>query len=141
MALHPEEIARTWFDQVWNKGAEQVIDQLMSPTAKFHGLAPPAEAPIVGPAGFKPFYRQFRDAFPDIHIDIDKLVTQGDTVAMHCTVTGTHTGDTLGAPPTNRPIRITGMGMARMENGQIAEAWNTFDFMSLYQQLGLKPPI
>ena len=141
MPLPPEQIARTWFDQVWNQGSEQAIDQLMAPHATFHGLAPPAAAPVVGPDGFKPFFRQFREAFPDIHIDIDKLVAQGDTVAVHCTVTGTHGGDALGAAATHRPFRITGMGMARIENGRIAEAWNAFDFIALYQQLGLKPPV
>ena len=141
MPLAPDQVARTWFDEVWNQGSEQAIDRLMAPEAPFHGLAPPAAAPVVGPAGFKPFFRQFRQAFPDIHIDIDQLVTQGDTVAVHCTVTGTHAGDALGAAPTNRPIRITGMGMARIENGKITEAWNTFDFISLYRQLGLPPPL
>lgn len=138
--MQPEQIARTWFDQVWNQGNEAAIDQLMAPGANFHGLAPPAAGPVVGPEGFKPFYRQFREAFPDIHIEIDKLVAQGDTVAVYCTVTGTHAGNALGAAATNRPICISGMGMARVEGGRIAEAWNAFDFISLYQQLGLKPP-
>lgn len=141
MPSSPEQIARTWFEQVWNQGSEQAIDQLMAPQAQFHGLAPPAAAPVVGPAGFKPFYRQFRQAFPDMRIEIDKLVTQGDTVAVYCTVKGTHGGDGLGSKATHRPFHINGMGMARIENDRIAEAWNAFDFIALYQQLGIKPPM
>lgn len=140
MPLSPDEVARAWFDEVWNAGSEQAIDRMMAPQAAFHGLTPPGDPPIVGPAGFKPLFRQFRASFPDIHIDIDQLVCQGDKVALHCTVTGTHRGDALGVAPTNLPMKITGMGMARIENGQIVEAWNAFDFASMYKQLGLAPP-
>jgi predicted ester cyclase len=30
------------------------------------------------------------------------------------------------------------MCIARIENGKIAEAWNNFDFLSMYQQLGMQ---
>jgi steroid delta-isomerase-like uncharacterized protein len=141
MPLSPEQVARTWFNEVWNNGSEQAIDRLMAPNAAFHGLTPPGEAPIVGPAGFKPFFRRFREAFPDIHIDIDQLVCQDDRVALHCTVTGTHRGGALGVAPTNRPMKFTGMGMARIVDGKIVEAWNAFDFGVMYKQLGITPPL
>lgn len=135
MPTTPEAVARTWFEEVWNQGSEQAIDRLMAPDAAFHGLP----VPVVGPNEFKPFHKSFRNAFPDIHIDIDELVCQGDRVAVKCTVTGTHRGDGLGIAATNRPVTVTGMGMARIENGRIVEAFNTFDFLSLYQQVGLVP--
>ena len=135
MPASPEAVARTWFEEVWNQGSEQAIDRLMAPDAVFHGLP----VPVVGPAQFKPFHRSYRNAFPDIHIEIDDLVCHGDRVALKCTVTGTHRGDGLGIAATNRPVTITGMGLARIENGRIVEAFNTFDFLSLYQQVGLVP--
>ena len=133
MPLAPDAIARTWFEEVWNQGSEQAIDRLMAPGAVFHGLP----EPVVGPEQFKPFQRKFRAAFPDIHIEVDELVCQDDRVAVKCTVTGTHRGDALGVPATNKPVRISGMGLARIENGKIVEAFNTFDFLSLYSQIGL----
>jgi predicted ester cyclase len=42
------------------------------------------------------------------------------------------------ASPTNKPINITGTCIARIENGRIVEGWNHFDFLSLYQQLGMQ---
>jgi predicted ester cyclase len=41
-------------------------------------------------------------------------------------------------PPTNRPVQLHGMVIARTKDGKIAEVWNNFDFLSLYQQIGLK---
>ena len=140
MQQTPEEIARAWFEQVWNRGSEQAIDALMAPAAKFHGLSPVGDEPVVGPAAFKPFVKQFRNAFPDIRVEINQLISEGDKVAVHCTVTGTHRGETLGVPATNTHVEIAGMGLARIENGRIAEAWNTFDFAALYKQLGLQHP-
>ena len=39
--------------------------------------------------------------------------------------------------PTNKAVSITGMCIARVENGKIVEGWNNFDFLSMYQQLGM----
>jgi len=55
---------------------------------------------------------------------------------MRCVVTGTHTGDGLGVPPSNRPIRITGMAWGHWREGKLVEAWNNFDLLSLFEQIG-----
>jgi predicted ester cyclase len=68
-------------------------------------------------------------------------VAEGEYVAVHCHVTGTHQGVALGSHPTQKSIDIWGMGMARVQNGKIVEAWNSFDFMSLYQQVDMLPQL
>jgi predicted ester cyclase len=59
----------------------------------------------------------------------------------HCHVTGTHHGNGLGIAPTRKPIDLWGMGMARVRDGRIVESWNAFDFMALYQQVGMLPQV
>jgi predicted ester cyclase len=49
----------------------------------------------------------------------------------------THTGPGLTTSPTNKAANITGICIARIEDGKIAEGWNNFDFLSMYQQLGM----
>ena len=49
---------------------------------------------------------------------------------------GRHTGDTLGGKATDKPVDFTGVTIARVENGNIVEGWNNFDFLTMYQQLG-----
>lgn len=141
MSNSNREIVTTWFEQVWNAGDEATIDRLMSPTAKFHGLATPDGGPVVGPAGFKPFYHAFRQAFPDIKIRILRTICEGDLVAAHCVVTGTHHGPGLGIKATGSPIEIYGVAIASIRDGQVQEGWNCFDFMSLYQQVGMLPAL
>lgn len=141
MSNSNREIVTSWFEQVWNAGNESAIDRLMAPSAKFHGLPSPDGGPVVGPAAFKPFFQAFRDAFPDIRIHILRTVCEGDLVACHCSVAATHKGRGLGVEATGAPIKIYGMAMAVLRDGQIQEGWNCFDFMSLYQQVGMLPPL
>ena len=128
---------RTWFEEVWNQGNDASIDRLFSATATAHGLP---GGPMVGPAGFRPIFRAFRGAFPDIRIDVERSVVEGEYVVMMCRVTGTHSGDGLGFAPTGRRIDMHGMVMARIDNDQFQEGWNCFDFLTMYQQLGVVSP-
>ena len=108
---------------------------ILSADGRAHGLGP---APIVGRADFHAFYQGFRQAFPDIHVDVVRSVTEGDMVSVHCHVTGTHSGPGFGAP-SGRRVDFWGHCMARVQNGQLVEGWNTFDFLTCYQQMGLVP--
>ena len=137
MSASPSEVLRSWFARVWNEGDESAIDELYAPTAVAHGL-PAADIP--GPEGFKPFYRAFRSAFPNINIEVTHAVCEGDLCTVHCRVTATNTGRFMDAEPTSRSVEFTGMTMARVVNGQIVEGWNSYDFLSMYHQLGVPPP-
>ena len=66
---------------------------------------------------------------------VEDVVTEGDLTVARCVVTARHTGEGLGKAPKGNPIHFTGMTMARIKDGKIAEAWNNFDFMTKYQQM------
>src|SRR5688572_22022417 len=138
----PEEcstIVHDWFERVWNQGREDAIDELMADDAIVHGLKDPSGNELRGPAGFKPLHQAFRQAFPDIRVEVDECLRDGDRIAFRCTVRGTHQGDSLGIAPTGRGVDFMGMGFVRIENDRIVEAWNTFDFQTMYAQLGAGP--
>jgi len=138
MPTTPDSVVRTWFEEVWNQGQEETIDRLFASDAVAHGL--PGSA-LRGPKDFKPFFRRFRAAFPDIRIEVLQTITEGEMIAAHCRVLGTQQGDALGMAATGKPTEFFGMVFARVRDGQIVEAWNSFDFLTLYQQLGLVPQI
>ena len=137
MAMSPKEVAATWFATVWNKQDASAIDRYLAPDAKMHGLGPEA----MTPAEFKALHQAYCAAFPDIHIEVVRTVSEGDMVVAHCRVTGTHRGQGLGIGPTDRGIDIWGMGMARVVDGKIAEGWNSFDFLTMYQTVGVLPAL
>jgi predicted ester cyclase len=90
----------------------------------------------VCPAGFLPFHAQFREAFPDIEVVVEDQIAEGDMVATRCSVRGKHSGDSLGFAATQSPVEFTGVTITRIKDGKIVEAWNNFDFMKMYRQLG-----
>jgi predicted ester cyclase len=123
--------------EVWNERRQDSIDRLFLPTTVAHGL-PGGE--MRGPAAFRQMHAAFCGAFPDIHVAIEHTVTQGELVAAHVRVTGTHAGDTLGFAGTGRPVDFQGMLLARIVDGEFRDVWNCFDFLAMYQQLGVTPP-
>ena len=129
-------LVRRWFEEVWNRGRAEAIDEMFAEEGVAHGLADESGAELRGPAHFRVFHRKFRDAFPDIEVVVEDTVSEGDKVAARCTVRGRHRGDSLGFKATDSPVEFTGMTFVRVRDGKIVEAWNNFDFMSMFQQLG-----
>jgi predicted ester cyclase len=128
-------ILHRWFEEVWNKSRESAIDEMLYHEAPGHGLQGPDGVEVAGMESFKAFYRQFRAAFSEIHVVVDEVITEGDLTVARCLVTAKHTGEGLGKPPKGNVVHFTGMTMARIKEGQIAEAWNNFDFMTMFQQM------
>ena len=129
-------LIRRWFEEVWNKGRAEAIEEMFDEEGVAHGLAGEGGEALRGPANFRVFHQQFREAFPGVEVVVDDAISEGDRVAARCTVRGRHEGDSLGFAATKRPVEFTGMTFARVRGGKIVEAWNNFDFMSMYGQLG-----
>lgn len=124
-----------WFEEVWNKGRAEAIDEMLACDGVAHGLTDESGKELCGPEGFKPFFESFRKAFPDLEVKVEDTVIEGDKIAARCTIRGTHAGEGIGIAATNRPVEFTGMTIVRLKDGKIAEAWNNFDFMGMFQQL------
>ena len=137
MSKEGQSLIHRWFEEVWNKGREEAIDEMFAADGVAHGLADGKDQKLHGPEGFKPFFRKFREAFPDIQVIVEDCISEGDRIAARCTVRAKHTGDSLGVAATDKPVEFTGMTFIRMRDGKIVEGWNNFDFMSLYQQIGV----
>ena len=135
MSASPGEVLRDWFEQLWNQRDEKTIDRLLAPNGKAYGLGP---EPLIGPDAFKAFYRTFSRAFPDFHVEVIHTVVEGDMAAACCHVTGVHCGPGMG-PPSNAKVDFWGMTMARVKDGRLVEGWNSYDFMTCYQQMGVLP--
>ncbi len=136
MSQANKELLHRWFEEVWNKGRSDAIDEMFAVDGVAHGLADDSGQPLRGPANFKAFHQKFREALTGIVVTVEDTVAEGDKIAARCRVCGQHTGDSLGVAATNKAVEITGMTMLRVKEGKIVEAWNNFDFLSLYQQMG-----
>jgi steroid delta-isomerase-like uncharacterized protein len=136
MSEENKALVRRWFEEVWNKGRAEAIDEMFDENGIAHGLADDSSNPIRGPKNFRPFHTTFREAFPNMNIVIEDMVAEGDKVAARCSVRGKHEGELMGRAATQAPVDFTGITIVRIDNGKIVEAWNNFDFMTMYKQCG-----
>ena len=90
-----------------------------------------------GIEGAKAAHHIMLTGFPDYQTIIDDLFAEGDKVAARITMTGTHTGNFMGIPATNKRVSFTGIYIARIANSKIVEHWGEEDGVSLLQQLGV----
>lgn len=129
-------LLRRWFEEVWNQGRAETIDELLAADAICYGLSEDEAQPVIGPAGFHPFHQVFRGAFPDIEVVAEDMIAEGDKVVARLRVRGQHTGDHLGVAASNAPVDFTGMVIARVKDGKFVESWNNIDFLQMNQQIG-----
>lgn len=137
MSEENKQLLRRWFEEVWNQGRADAIEELFDANGIAYGLSDDPANPIQGPRDFRPFHTVFREAFPNMTIVVEDMVAEGDKVVARCSVRAKHEGDFLGRAATQSPVDFTGIAIVRIEHGMIVEAWNNFDFMTLHKQVGL----
>jgi ketosteroid isomerase-like protein len=77
-------------------------------------------------------------AFPDLHWDIEEMVSSGDRVIVRYIERGTHKGEYQGLLATGNRIEASGIWMARIKDGKIVEVREDFDALGWMQQLGME---
>jgi predicted ester cyclase len=136
-------LVQSFFDEVWNKGNYEYLDEIYSPDFRIHILwynlaaGGPAEAQGIEPA--KQVIRGWRDGFPDIRVTVEDQVAEGDLVASRHLSVATHTREFQGFEPTGRTAEMTGTTLTRISDGKIVEAWTSWDVLGMMQQLGVAP--
>lgn len=75
---------------------------------------------------------------PDYHTTIEDLIAEGDKVVARVTMTGTHTGDFWGIPPTGREVNLTAIYIVRIADGKIVEHWGEENGVTVLRELGFK---
>ena len=128
-------LARRYFEEVWNQGNVEVLDELLTPEYVNH--TPSFGNPPPGPNGLKPIVLAMRRAFPDLHFTIEEVVATRDAIAIRTTMTGTHKGDLFGIAPTHRRVHVTQIQIERLRGGRIVEHWRVTDELTLMRQLGV----
>ena len=81
-----------------------------------------------------------RNAISVAGASVDHIAVQpgGDgcqNVAVRWTVAGTHSGDFLGMPASDKPVFVLGVTHWRIVGGRIAVEWTVFDSLGVMAQL------
>ncbi len=131
---HNKTIVRRYQD-AYNTGnfaalAEVVAADVLTPNI-VSGMPPGLE-------GAQAVHQTTLLGMPDYHTHIEELIAEGDKVVARVTITGTHTGNFWGLPPTGRRVNLSAIYIVRIADDKIVEHWGEEDGMKVYRQLGFK---
>jgi steroid delta-isomerase-like uncharacterized protein len=127
-------LAKRAFEELLSRGHFELAEQLYAKDFVNHGIhrdisLEEDQAALKG----------WHQAFPDLSIVAEKLIADGDLVAVYWIARGTNTGTGNGLPATGKKAEQAGITIWRIVNGKIKEEWSAFDQLSMMQQLGLLP--
>ena len=127
-----EALARRFVEDRWADPA--ALDELLAEDVVAHRAV---GAGTLTAAEARQRAGEFRAAFPDARVVVDRVVVQGDAAAVAWVAAGTHRGAFDGVAATGRRAVWEGILIVRVACGRIAEYWSASDGLGLRQQLGI----
>jgi len=125
-------LVRRWFEEVWNHRREQTIDELITAESVCHA----DDGPMRGPDEFRERqYAPFIAAFPDLRVNVEAIIADGDDVVVRWNATGLHSGDGLGCPATNRNVCFRGLTWIQVRDGKLVEGWQSSNIPEVVREL------
>ena len=126
-------VVRRVIEEVVNEGNLELVDEVLASDYIYH--FPTHD--IKGPEGFREFVTMMRGVFPDLHVTIDDIIAEGDTVAVRVTMRGTFKGEMMGNAPTGKRLEFPEAVFVRFEDGKEVEATAYGNMLSFNEQLGI----
>jgi ketosteroid isomerase-like protein len=124
--------ARRVLEEIFPANDEAALAEVIGEDFVNHE-APPGFPP--GPRSVAHFMQLLSRAFSDQRWTIHRVLADGDTVAVHCTHSGRHTGQFFGMPATGRSFSYPQVHLIRFDGGKAVEQWAVRDDASLRRQL------
>ncbi|MBL1108581.1 ester cyclase [Streptomyces sp. 5-8] len=114
----------------------KTIDEIVDPDVLFHAPVPMG---TTGAQALKQVWEVLFRAFPDLRVDVEDTIAEGDKVVFRNTVTGTHRGEYRDLAPTGRSVRYGEIFIIRFADGRIVEIRGVVDVQAQLRQLGVVP--
>lgn len=136
-----EATVRKLLDEVINGRRPDLCDRYLAADRVDHQDYGMPQGWADGHAGFNNVLGPFIEAFPDLHLEVEFMVNDGDRVSVLLTTTGTFKGPFRGIQPTGKKFKANGVDIFRFnDEGKIAAHWGTFDAFAMLVQLGVVAP-
>jgi predicted SnoaL-like aldol condensation-catalyzing enzyme len=129
-------VVRRFVEEYQGTGDERVALELLAPDFVDRSPFGPFTPDRDGVLGL---FRMLRAGFPDLHAVIHDQLVDGDKVVTRKTFHGSHRGELMGIPATERAVAFDVIDIVRVRDGLMVEHWNVVDAMALMTQLGAVP--
>ncbi len=128
------QIAR---DAIAAVNAHDIDSYLKYIDGSYVGESETMPGPIRGRDGARQSMQTLFQAFPDLHYEIEQLMTSGDHVIVQSHLTGTHKGSFAGIAPTNKKASWHNCTVVELKNGKAIRTRVYSDNVTLFRQLGI----
>jgi predicted ester cyclase len=135
MSQMTQELIRRFYEDVLVGGDIDALDEIATADYQEHDPLPGQGA---GLQGLKDRVTMLREGLA-VRFTIEDVIESGDKLVVRWTNSGTHVGEFLGIPPTNKSFSVAGIDIYRLVDGKLAEHWHVIDQLAMLQQLGLIP--
>lgn len=130
-----KQLVHAFIQDLFTNGDLTAVDRYLDPNFVNHD-APFPGAPD-GSEGMRMAAAMYRNALPDWHSDVERVIAEGDTVVEVFTASGTHRGELMGVPGTGKTLTLRGINVFRIDDDRIVERWGRLDQLGVLDQLGL----
>ncbi len=130
MSADNKSIVRLLYDEVWNKRRLELVDEIISPSHALHD--PNLTGSAVGPEAYKRLVSRWVAGISDLRFT---------KLAVAWTISGTHKGEFMGVPPTNKKVTVDGITIHHFVNAKIMDSYASWDAWGMMQQLGVVPAL
>lgn len=125
-----KEVVRLFNSELITKGDRDAFAGIVASDFVDHS-APPENA---GAEALEFFvFELLRKAIPDINVEIQDQIAEGNKVTTRKVFHGTFTSDLLGIPASNRPIAIQVIDILTVRDGKLSEHWGLNNFAQVAQ--------
>jgi steroid delta-isomerase-like uncharacterized protein len=137
-ARSAKQVATAYFDAIRDRDLEAMV-AVWKPgsTDHLYGLAD-----LRVPEDLRAWFGSLFRAFPDFEMVVEDMVAYGDKAAVRWSATGTFTGEEKfqGIAATGAEVKLEGLDLLTIEDGQIVENRAYTDGMEMARQMGAMPP-
>ncbi len=120
MATDPKTIVRRFDDELWNNRNAAAAETILAEKVVWHH---PTFGEIRGRQAMLDVIREIHAAYPDLVDAVKHMLAEGDMVATHWSITGTHRQPYRGAAPSAQRLTWEGVTLHRVLDGRIVEMW------------------
>lgn len=133
--MQPEDLIRTFINEAFNKGNLSILEEVIHPEYQYWS----SDSQLKGIGQLREFIQAFRNAFPDLNLQIDDFFSSNDRTCTAFTLKGSHEQDFMGIPATKKSVKVQGMVISRIKDNKILEDREILDNLTFFQQLGVVP--
>jgi steroid delta-isomerase-like uncharacterized protein len=136
MSVENIDTVQRLFDEVWNQGKFELIDELLAENYVDHD-------PLLGESdreGAKAAISGYRAAFPDLKFTVEEIFAAGDRVVVRWIGTGTFENELMGLAPTgDKGNPVEGLAISHLADGKIVETHTQWDTLRFLKDIGAIP--